>query len=400
MLVMLSGMEVRNRCHDLSDVEIDIISSCDELEHGEEEEDEEGVAIVQGTPAAVARKRSLQRTSVSKSSPDSKRTHIAHGSATKLKSVTADQRMREFPHEHLSADCGKLVCRVLVCHTEVSLEMSTLKVHVHSERHKNVKDAHRMEEERQQMVKASFEQYRRRHCNADSDSELAGTGLTSVVSDEISARRIQTVQSFLKAGIALQKIDHLRPLLEANNCSLTHSSHLTTYIPFILEEEDKHLHAEIASTTALSVVFDGSTHLGEAVAIIIVRFMDTNWILQQRLVRLHVVSSSLNGQELTGELIQCLSVKFQIPSSRLVAAIRDGAAVNGAALRNMKEIMFPQLIDIICSSHSLDNVGWHFDTPLLDEFGQLWISLFTRSPAAKLKWKMRTGIAIKSHSNT
>ena len=369
MLVILSGMEVRDRCHDLSDVEIDVLSSCDELEHGEEEEDKEGVAIVQGTPAAIAGERSLQRTSLSKSSPDSKRTRIAHGSATKLKSVTADQLTREFPHEHLSADCGKLVCRV--CHTEVSLKMSILKVRVHSEHHKNGKDAHRMEEERQQMVKASFERYRRRHCNADSVSDLARTGLASALSDEISARRIQTVQSFLKAGIALQKIDHLRPLLEANNCLLTHSSHLTTYIPFILEEEDKQLHAEIASTTTLLVVFDGSTHLGEAVATI-VRFVDTNWILQQRLV----------------------------PSSRLVAAKRDGAAVNGAALRNMKEIMFPQLFDIICSSHSLDNVGRHFDIPLLDEFGQLWIGVFARSPAAKLKWKMRTGIAIKSHSNT
>ena len=47
-------MEVRDRCHDLSDVEIDILSSCGELEHAEEEEDEEGVAIVQGTAAAIA----------------------------------------------------------------------------------------------------------------------------------------------------------------------------------------------------------------------------------------------------------------------------------------------------------------------------------------------------------
>ena len=117
-------MEVCDRCHDLSDVEIDILSSCDELEHGEEEEDEERVAIVQSTPAAIARKRPLQRTILSKSSQDSKRTHIAHGSAKKLKSATADQRMREFPQEHLSAYCGKLVCRV--CHTEVSLKMSIL----------------------------------------------------------------------------------------------------------------------------------------------------------------------------------------------------------------------------------------------------------------------------------
>ena len=35
-------------------------------------------------------------------------------------------------------------------------KLSILKVHVHSDRHKNGKDARRMEEERQQMVKASF----------------------------------------------------------------------------------------------------------------------------------------------------------------------------------------------------------------------------------------------------
>ena len=103
----------------------------------------------------------------------------------------------------------------------------------------------------------------------------------------------------------------------------------------MLEEDDKQLDAEIVSATALSVVFDGNTHLGEAVTII-VRFVNTNWILQQQPVGLHVVSSSFNGQELPGELIQCLSVELQIPSSRLVTAIRDGGVVNGAALHNMK----------------------------------------------------------------
>ena len=85
---------------------------------------------------------------------------------------------------------------------------------------------------------------------------------------------------------------------------------------------------------------------------------------------------------------------LQIPSSRLVTAIRDGAAVCGAALNNMKEIMFPQLFDLICSLYSSDNVGRHFDTPLLDEFGLVWIGLFAKSPGAKLRSKMRTGIAI------
>ena len=62
----------------------------------------------------------------------------------------------------------------------------------------------------------------------------------------------------MKAGIPLKKIDYLRHLLEATNTPLTDSSHLATYTPFILEEEDKRLQTELASTSALSIVFDGS----------------------------------------------------------------------------------------------------------------------------------------------
>ena len=62
--------------------------------------------------------------------------------------------------------------------------------------------------------------------------------------------------------------------------------------------------------------------------------------------------------------------------------------------------MFPKLFDVICASHSLDNVGRHFDTPLLDDFSQWWIGLFSRSPAARVAWKSKTGVAIKLCSNT
>ena len=203
----------------------------------------------------------------------------------------------------------------------------------------------------------------------------------------------------MKAGIPLKKIDFLRHLLEATNTPLTDSSHLATYTPFILEEEDKRLQTELASTSALSIVFDGSTHIGEAIAIV-ARFVDSEWSLQQRLIRLHVVTRSLNGEQLAGELIQCISVAFQIPAKKLVAAMRDGAVVNGAALRSISNFIFPKLFDVICASHSLDNVGRHFDTPLLDDFSQWWIGLFSRSPAARVAWKSKTGVAIKLCSNT
>ena len=66
-------------------------------------------------------------------------------------------------------------------------------------------------------------------------------------------------------------------------------------------------------------------------------YVDRDWCIQQRLVRFHVLSKSMSGQQL--ELITCLSVKFGLPSHKIVAAMRDGAAVYGAALRSVKKIM-------------------------------------------------------------
>ena len=391
--------DLRDRSLDASDLETDYLTSDDEeVVRNRVHSDNDQVDVERGTPAAIARKRSLQRTSFSKTSAERKRARLAHGASTALKNVLPSQRVQEFPGEHLVADGSKLVCRV--CHTEISLKMSVLKLHLLSERHKRSKAAYQAELDRQQLVRESFQAYKKRH-NKDGSgpSQLAGTGLTDSVPEDVSVRRIETVLAFMKAGVPLKKVDHLRPLLEVNNSALTDSSHLRTYVPFILEEEDKMLQQELSSACAISVIFDGSTHLGEALAIV-ARFVDQNWDIQQRLIRFHVLAQSLNGQQLAGEIIQCLSVAFRIPASKFVAAIRDGAAVNGAALRSVKEIMFPRVFDILCASHSLDNVGRHFNTPLLDNFGQWWVGLFARSPAARIAWKARTGVAIKTYSST
>ena len=59
-----------------------------------------------------------------------------------------------------------------------------------------------------------------------------------------------------------------------------------------------------------------------------------------------------------------------MPSWKVVAAMRDVAAVKGSAIRTMKEILYPAMMDVFFFAHSLDNVGRHFDTPTLDQFGQ------------------------------
>ena len=81
----------------------------------------------------------------------------------------------------------------------------------------------------------------------------------------------------------------------------------------------------------LSVIFDGSTRQGEAIAII-VRFVDNGWNIIQRLLRIDVHSESVNANKLAEVLNQGLSVDYGVRANSLLAAMRDGASVNQAVL--------------------------------------------------------------------
>ena len=60
--------------------------------------------------------------------------------------------------------------------------------------------------------------------------------------------------------------------------------------------------SKIAANSAFSVIFDGSTRLQEALAII-VRFTDKDWNIQQRLLKLEILAKSMNAEELAQRLI-------------------------------------------------------------------------------------------------
>ena len=79
--------------------------------------------------------------------------------------------------------------------------------------------------------------------------------------------------------------------------------------------------------------------------------------------------------------------------------MRDQASANTAAIRIIK-VLYPNLLDVGCYSHTIDHVGEKFITPILTKFGNHWVSLFSHSPKAHLLWKSRTGQSIKSYSKT
>ena len=47
----------------------------------------------------------------------------------------------------------------------------------------------------------------------------------------------------------------------------------------------------------MSVCFDGTTRLGEAL-VVVLHFMNNNWKLQQRLVQVKMVAKSITGEEI------------------------------------------------------------------------------------------------------
>ena len=96
---------------------------------------------------------------------------------------------------------------------------------------------------------------------------------------------MKVVEQFLRAGIALAKVDSLRGLLEEGALKLTHSSHLANYVPVIQGEEKNRIHSEI----------DGTTSLSEALAVVLCFF--SGWKIQQRLVRISLLAKSMTGEE-------------------------------------------------------------------------------------------------------
>ena len=74
----------------------------------------------------------------------------------------------------------------------------------------------------------------------------------------------------------------------------------------------------------VGVIFDGTTRLGEAMAIIL-RFVCESWTLEQRLVRIQLLSKSMTGEEIARELIHVLSANYAIGQDQLIAAMRSSS---------------------------------------------------------------------------
>ena len=83
------------------------------------------------------------------------------------------------------------------------------------------------------------------------------------------------------------------------------ASNLSQLVPFIHQQEQISVKNEI-DEQEISIIFDGPTHVCEAL-VILVRFVDEKWNIQQRVVKLMLLAKSLTGEEVAHQLIVSLT---------------------------------------------------------------------------------------------
>lgn len=328
--------------------------------------------------ADIARKR------ITKTNPPVGKRPCRGSTSSDPKGIPPSKRVQDFPNEKLKVSGGKLFCTA--CREELGLKRSTVQNHVRSQKHESSKKKLEMKEIREQDIANAL---------AKHNSEVHLRGETLPVAQQVY--RVKVVTALLRAGIPLSKLDSFRDILEENAYRLSDRRHMFDLVPFILKEEEGRIQNEITGKY-LSVIFDGTSRLGEAFAII-VRFVGEEWTLEHRLIRMQMLSKSMTGQEVARELISVLSMTYGVRSELLLAAMRDRASINNLAMQTVS-VVYPMLVDIGCFSHTLDHVGENFKTPILTDFMHSWISLFSHSPKTRLLWKSRVGRSMATYSAT
>ena len=328
----------------------------------------------------LARKRKVQSNPPVGMKPSKK----GSNSAFSPKSITPYDRVKEHPGEPLTVSTGKLFCSA--CKEQLSVKSQVLKLHMKSAKHQKGKERLKTNEKQEMDISKALQEYSSKH-------HPVGEKLP----ESTRIYRVKVVTAFLKAGVPLSKVDSFRDIFEEHAFSLCDSSKLRQLIPFILDKEIQDLKRAIEGKS-VAVIFDGTTHICEAM-VVVLRYVDDDWQIKQQVCRLMLVAKSMTGEEVAHQLIAALSTELSIQANHVVAFMRDRASVNNVAMRTVS-VLYNSMIDIGCFSHTLDHVGENMNTPILNEFTKHWISLFSHSPKVRLAWRSRTGFSSPSYCAT
>ena len=206
------------------------------------------------------------------------------------------------------------------CKEEVSLKKSNLNTRISSNKYKTKKE---------KIAKISMNERDIAEALTKFDDKHHPKGETLPTSTRVF--RVKVGCALLKSGKPLHRLEYFREVFEEAGFSLRSHSHIRQLIPFILEEENTTILKELMGKDVS--IFDGTTRDGEAL-VLLLRFVD-EWELKVRLVRFHLVKTSVCGDELARIVIEVLHRKLSVLQGQLLAAMRDREAVNTCALKTV-----------------------------------------------------------------
>ena len=331
------------------------------------------------TPADFSRKRRLRQ------NPTPKDVKTAKGKEKgDPKHISVCEQEKSYPNEEFIVRSSKLFYRA--CKKVLALKECSIEYHIKSQKHISGKKKLALAGKEVSRIQKALHVY-------DSRTRLVGDGLP----DSTRVYRVNVVTAIPKAGVPLSKVDLFRDLLAEHGYALTSSTNLRQLIPFIHQEELSRIKQEILNQP-LFILFDGTTHVCEAF-VVVLHYLTDDLELKQCVGRLKLLAKTTTGEEIAQQIVVILSTEFGISSNWIVAAMHDRASVNDVAMRTIK-VVYNELLDVGCSSHTLNHVGERMNTPILHDFCNAWIALFLRSPRSCLLWRTQTGLSAPSYSST
>ena len=268
----------------------------------------------------------------------------------------------------------RIFCRC--CKTNIRNDKTTIATHVGGKTHdRKYKEWKKMHSTRSDVKEFLFE-----HFKANPQEVLSKEPI------DVLVYRFNVVATFLAAGLAMEKINDLRGLLKGD---VIEAESMKTFIPKVEAFEFQRLQAELKGQQ-VTVIFDGTTRLGEAITVLL-RWCPSDFSgVEMRLVTFATTHKHMDGAQLCSFINNVLTKVCQVDSVDVVGGARDSCSTNGTAMRNLKVVML-ELQDFLCVSHTLSKVGEHIELPVLYEFMTHWLGLVQHHPSAKSLWKELTG---------
>mmetsp|Transcript_57565 Transcript_57565/g.135468 ORF Transcript_57565/g.135468 Transcript_57565/m.135468 type:complete len:712 (+) Transcript_57565:75-2210(+) len=301
--------------------------------------------------------------------------------------ITAQDRVAQFPGQtfevHKTTSC-KPVLWCACCGKPVATKKTTIKNHLKSERHR-LRLA-----QRGKLIAAGNDAAQRLQKWFTDNPDVEGRTVT----EQLRAYRLAAVKMCLQSGIPLKKLRTMAPVLEQyTGLSLgSVHNHAAPYIKILAEQEHERIRNVLHNEGGghFSVMFDGTTADGEAMAVV-GRVVTANFEIKQVTMSFQLYSKSMTSKEIAAAIYHVIVTTYGLDIRRMISAHRDRASANGAAITLLR-LLAPGFIDVGCFSHTLANAGKTFDAPDRKAFVIAYNGLFTHSPYMRLLFKAQFGV--------